>query len=288
MTLFDSENGIDLPPQKRHVGYLFQNYALFPNMTVRQNILCGLRYEKDRRERVRQCDEMMRLLMLEGLENHKPSQLSGGQAQRVALARIMVNRPRLLMLDEPFSALDTHLRDRLQIELRELLRGFGKEVILVTHNRDEAYHMCDSLAVISGGRIMAKKPTKELFADPGSVEAASITGCKNIVPAVKSGEFEVTVPDWGGIRLVTRAPVGDGLRAIGIRAHYFNPTAGQNRYPVTFDKEMEEPFETIILFRYEGQSPDSPEIWWRLPKEKRPREFPSELGIAPANILLLY
>ena len=287
VTLFDSEEKINLPPQKRRVGYLFQNYALFPNMTVKQNIMCGLKNEKDRGEKERRYREMLHTLQLDGLENHKPHQLSGGQAQRVALARIMVNQPKLLMLDEPFSALDTHLRDRLQIELRDLLKSFGKEVILVTHSRDEAYHMCDKIAVMSEGLIAARKPTKELFANPGSIAAAGITGCKNIIPAVKAGEYEVSVPDWGVV-LKTKEPVREGLKAIGIRAHYFNPSTPHNRFSVVYDKEMEEPFETIILFRYKGQSEDSPSIWWRLAKDKRPAGFPNELGVSSANILLLY
>ena len=119
--LFDSERKIDLPPQKRQVGYLFQNYALFPNMTVAQNIRCGLHREKDKAVREQRLREMLRLMRLEGLEKHRPYQLSGGQAQRVALARILVSEPQLLMLDEPFSALDSHLRDLLKIELRQEL-----------------------------------------------------------------------------------------------------------------------------------------------------------------------
>ena len=136
--LFDSEQGINLPPQKRQVGYLFQNYALFPNMTVEQNILCGLRDRRNREERRRVLAEMCGLLQLEGLEQQKPSQLSGGQAQRTALARILVTQPRLLLLDEPFSALDSHLRDELQPQLQALLQRLGQQTLMVTHSRDEA------------------------------------------------------------------------------------------------------------------------------------------------------
>lgn len=285
--LYDSEKQINLPPQKRRVGYLFQNYALFPNMTVRQNILCGLCRERDRSVKGQRLREMLRMLQLEGLENHKPHQLSGGQQQRVALARILVSDPQLLLLDEPFSALDGHLRDSLKIELRDLLQRFGHEVLMVTHDRTEAYNMAGRIAVMDAGRLLTVRPTKELFADPGSVQAAVLTGCKNIVPARKAGEYEVEVPDWG-IRLQTAQAVGDGLTAIGIRAHYFNPGARQNRFPVCYAEEMEEPFETILQFRYAGQGPDTPPVWWRMTKDKRPAAFPEELGIAPANILLLY
>jgi len=287
VTLFDARKRIDLPPQRRNVGYLFQNYALFPNMTVRQNLLCGLRGEKDRARKERRLRETVSLMRLEGLENRRPAQLSGGQAQRAALARILVSQPGLLLLDEPFSALDGHLRDSLKLELRDLLRAFGREVLLVTHSRDEAYNMSSQIAVMDNGKLLTVKKTKELFADPGSLPAAILTGCKNVAAARKTGPHEVEVPAWG-IRLQTAQEVRDGLEAIGIRAHYFDPAAPHNRLPVEYVEEMEEPFELILQFRCKAQSPDSPPIWWRLPKEKRPAVFPKELGVAPANILLLY
>ncbi len=285
--LFDSASRINLPPQLRRVGYLFQNYALFPNMTVRQNILCGLNREKDRAVKEQRLQDMLRMMRLEGLEGRKPHQLSGGQQQRVALARILVNDPQILLLDEPFSALDAHLRDSLKVELRDLLERFGREVLLVTHDRNEAYNMSREIAVMDAGRLLCCKPTKELFADPGSVQAAILTGCKNIAAAVRVDEHRVDVPAWG-VRLETRQKVEEGLRAVGIRAHYFNPAAPQNRFPVRFTEEMEEPFETILQFRYADQKEGSAPVWWRLPKDKRPAQFPAELGIAPANILLLY
>ncbi len=286
-TLFDSEKKINLPPQKRKVGYLFQNYALFPNMTVWQNILCGLQWEKNQAKREEEAQNAVRLCRLEGLEGLRPRQLSGGQQQRAALARILVNRPRVLLLDEPFSALDAHLRDKLQLELRELLNRFGRDVVLVTHSRDEAYHMCRRIAVMDGGRLLTVKDTKTLFADPGSVCACTLTGCKNIAPARKTGAYEVEVPDWG-VRLQTAQPVKDGVKAVGIRAHYFNARTAQNRFPIQYLGEMEEPFEWIVEFRYHNQSPDAPPLWWRVPKDRRPADFPAEFGVAPVNILLLY
>ena len=285
--LFDSAQHINLRPQQRHVGYLFQNYALFPNMTVRQNLMCALRGKYDRETRDQRVDEMLSLMRLEAQEKHKPSQLSGGQQQRAALGRILLSEPELLLLDEPFSALDAHLRDSLKIELRNMLHSFGREVLMVTHSREEAYDLSRRIAVMDHGRLLALKPTKELFADPGSVPAAILTGCKNIATAIKTGDYEVEVPEWG-IRLQTAQPVGDNLAAVGIRAHYFNPSTAHNRFPVRFVEEMEEPFETILQFRWARQDQDSQPIWWRLSKDKRPQSFPKELGVAPANILLLY
>ena len=164
ITLFDSERRINLTPQERKVGYLFQNYALFPNMNVCQNILCGLR-GGNRDDKKKKLQEILVLMQLGGFEKHKPHQLSGGQQQRVALARIMIGNPRLLMLDEPFSSLDSHLREQLQIQMLELLKEFGKNVLLVTHSRNEAYKLCGHIALIDDGKIVAHKDAKQLFSD---------------------------------------------------------------------------------------------------------------------------
>ena len=163
VVLYDSRKRIDLHPQQRRVGYLFQNYALFPNMTLRQNILCGLRNQPDKAQRVKEADDMIAMMGLQGLEKHRPYQLSGGQQQRAALGRILVNKPRLLMLDEPFSALDTYLRERLQAEMRELLKSYGGPVLLVTHSRDEAYRLCRSIAVMDQGSATPSAPDKGAF-----------------------------------------------------------------------------------------------------------------------------
>ena len=287
VTLFDSQRHINLKPQDRHVGYLFQNYALFPNMTVRQNILCGLHAQRNGAERRAACDEIIRLFQLEELVHHKPHQLSGGQQQRVALARIMVSRPKLLMLDEPFSALDSHLRMRLQLELLKTLGDFSGDVLMVTHSRDEAYHMCDRIAIMDRGLLYQPRDTKRLFADPQSRVAAVLTGCKNMAPAKKTGEHELFVPEWG-IRLETELPLRDDLNGVAIRAHYFNPKETRNAFPVRFEEDMEEPFEWVVRFRYEGQTENSENVWWRLPKEKWAGHMPLQLGIAPVNVLPLY
>jgi len=286
VTLFDSEKRVNLPPQKRKVGYLFQNYALFPNMNVRQNILCGLQGERDKEAKERTLAEILEMTQLRGFEKHRPQELSGGQQQRVALARILVGSPNLLMLDEPFSALDSHLRAHLQVELRTLLKKVGKSVLLVTHDRTEAYRLCHQLALVDKGQIVSQKETKALFADPESREAALMTGCKNIMEAKKTGEFELFVPAWG-IHLTTALPLRAGLTAVGIRAHYFSAETSHNRCPVRIVDLIEEPFENIYQFRYEGQDESAPDLWWHLPKDRLPKE-PHALGIAPQNVLPLY
>ena len=289
VTLFDSEQRINLKPQQRRVGYLFQNYALFPNVTVRQNILCGAKWEKDKAKREELLARYIELMQLSGLEGHYPAQLSGGQQQRVALARILVNQPKLLMLDEPFSALDTHLREKLLVEMKGILERFGGVSIAVTHSRDEAYDLCGTIALMEDGHIHTLKPTKELFADPGTRAGASMTGCKNFSRARKAGEYEVYAVDWG-VSFTTAKPVRDDIAYIGIRAHYFSPNTKQNRHPVKLLDKIEEPFEDIIRFRYTEQPEGSPDLWWRLPKQFRPQNVSEDyaLGTSSANVLLLY
>lgn len=285
--LFDSEQKINLLPQQRRIGYLFQTYALFPHKTVRGNILCGLHREKDHKKREEKLQEIIALLQLQGLEEHRPAQLSGGQRQRTALARILVGEPRLLMLDEPFSALDGYLREQLQVQMKALLQHFGKSVLMVTHDRDEAYRLCDKIALFDEGTILVKEEIHTLFADPGSRQAALLTGCKNVVPAKKAGRCEVSIPSWG-VHFTTARPVQDNLCAIGIRAHSFSPEVLQNSFPICVTGKIEEPFEYIVQFRFVRQETGEADIWWRFPKAKKAPESPSQLGVAPEDILLLY
>ena len=287
VTLFDSVRRIDLPPQKRHVGYLFQNYALFPNMTLRENILCGLRAQKNAQTREETLTRMIALMGLTGLERHRPAQLSGGEQQRAALARILVNRPGLLMLDEPFSALDSHLREKLQIEMKEWLCAFSGASLLVTHSRDEAYRLCRHIALMEDGRILCAKPTPELFADPGSVAAAALTGCRNIAPAHKAGAYEMEVPSWG-VRLRCAVPVGEGLRAVGVHDHAFRTDVSANRFPVRQGDAIEEPFEVLIPFSYTNRLPDAPVLWRRAARSEGPFCPEAHVGILPENVLPLY
>ena len=161
-TYFDSEKKINLKPQKRNVGYLFQNYALFPNMTVEENIGTGV--EKENREKT--VPEMIRRFHLEGLEKRYPRQLSGGQQQRVALARIMAYGPDVILLNEPFSAMDTFLKEQLRLELLNSLKDFNGFTIMVTHDRDEAFQFCDELIVLDQGKIIAQGDTYDIFENP--------------------------------------------------------------------------------------------------------------------------
>ena len=189
--LFDSEKHINLPPQKRKVGYLFQNYALFPNMTVETNIAAGLSGSKEEKQEA--VARMIRLFKLEGLEKRYPSQLSGGQQQRVALARILVYEPDVIMLDEPFSALDYYLKEQLQFQVREVLRGYTGDVLMVSHSRDEVYRFCEKSIILNRGQVAMKGETRAIFQKPENVTAARLTGCKNFSRIRRIGEYEVVV-----------------------------------------------------------------------------------------------
>ena len=193
-TLFDSKEKLSLKPQRRNVGYLFQNYALFPTMTVEQNIAAGI--TGNRAQVRRQVGRMIERFQLHGLEKRFPGQLSGGQQQRVALARILAYEPEMILLDEPFSALDAHLRDQMQQELMQMLKEYQGAVILVSHNRDEVYRMSEELLILDKGRIAAQGRTKQIFETPRNVASARLTGCKNIAPARIAADGRICVEDW--------------------------------------------------------------------------------------------
>ena len=224
VTLFDSEKHIDLTPQRRRTGLMFQNYALFPNMTVAQNIRAGARRERDKAKREALAERLMESFQLQPLAKHYPSQLSGGQQQRVALARILVSDPQILLLDEPFSALDQHLRFRLERELHQTLREFGKTAIFVSHDRDEVYRLADRIVVMEHGRVETSGTKKDVFRDPHTRAAAALTGCKNIsrVAMLPDGSFEAA--DWG----ITLRKPGFSGGCVGIRMHDVRPGRGEN------------------------------------------------------------
>ena len=283
-TLFDSGRGVNLPPQRRRVGYLFQQYALFPNMTVEQNIAAGVR---DRRRAREETAEAIAAMRLEGLERKRPHQLSGGQQQRAALARILVNRPEVLLLDEPFSALDSHLRFQLEQELRGAIRRFGKTVLLVSHNRDEVFRLSDEVAIMHDGRIETTGEKKAVFADPKTRNGAILTGCKNVSPIQATGERRARAVDWG-VELALPASA-DGVQYVGIRMHDVRLAEAQgepNAFLCRVEETIENPFSCTVLLRPEGAA--SP-IGWELDKERWRQTRAERLRVClpPESMLLL-
>lgn len=171
-----------LPPYERDVNTVFQNYALFPHMTVGENIAYGLMVKKvPKAERERRVAEMLELVRLPGLQRRKPSQLSGGQQQRIALARALINHPRVLLLDEPLGALDLKLRQQMQIELKALQNEVGITFVFVTHDQEEAMSMSDRIAVFNLGRIEQIGPPAELYEQPQTRFVATFVGTSNLL-----------------------------------------------------------------------------------------------------------
>jgi molybdate transport system ATP-binding protein len=255
---FDSELKINLKPQQRRVGLLFQNYALFPNMTVRQNLMTGLiPYEKNKKKAAEAIRDIMSKFRLTGLEEHKPSQLSGGQQQRVALARIFLSRPRMLMLDEPFSALDGYLRWKIEMELSDVLREFGGSTLFVSHSREEVYRICDRVCVMDQGKSSPVIPVKQLFANPETKAAALLSGCKNYSKARQISERKIYAEDWG-VTFDYNGQIPEGFCHIGVRSHYIYPvlSAQVPEYTNVFCGEIvkivEDVFSMVIMLCPKG------------------------------------
>jgi putative spermidine/putrescine transport system ATP-binding protein len=182
--LFDDKDTTSVPIEKRNVGMVFQSYALFPNMSVAENIGYGLKIRGiDKKERVSLIAELVALTNITGLENRRIDQLSGGQRQRVALARAVAIRPRILLLDEPLTALDAALRDRLRGELNRLLRALGITTIYVTHDQSEAMELGDRVVVMQRGAIAQIGTPREIYFTPKNRFVAEFIGAANIIEA---------------------------------------------------------------------------------------------------------
>lgn len=223
--LFDSHLGINVPACDRKVGILFQNYALFPHLSVADNIAFGLQQQRSshRPKHSRKAIEaiitqQLLAVQLESLSHRYPTELSGGQQQRVALARALSSQPEVLLLDEPFSALDTHLRSQIEQQLIARLQTYSGITLLVTHDLEEAYRVCDDLLVIDSGTLAAHAPKHQIFEQPRTVAMAKLTGCKNFSPAIARGPQQVEAMHWKCL-LQTVEPIPKNLSQVGIRAH---------------------------------------------------------------------
>lgn len=284
--LFDSAKKINLTPQKRRVGYMFQDYALFPNMTVEQNIKAGMGKCPDE-EKVK---SYVRRFRLEGLEKHYPTQLSGGQKQRVAMARMIASEPDILLLDEPFSALDSYLKWELEQEMRDMLAEVEKPVLFVSHNRDEVYRLCNMVSCIDHGKMEVIEETKEFFHNPKTKTAAVLSGCKNISAVEIVDNSHIKAVDWGITLCVPEIP--KDTKAVGIRAHSFYPVAAEpvqdmNILRIEEYRIIEDTFEWNISFR---PSKESGWLQWKIAKteqEDSPGPIPSGLAVDAKDILLL-
>ena len=245
---FDSEKKINLTPQQRNIGFLFQNYALFPHMSVKQNIQLGIeKLSKEEKDEITK--KYLKKFRLEGFEDRYPWQLSGGQQQRIALARALCLNPDILILDEPFSALDYHLRSNMENELCEILKDFDGNVLFVTHDISEAYRISDDIIVFDNGLSLPKRTKNELFVHPSCMTEAVITGCKNISSCDIINTNTVFAKDWGFNCKIEKG-VNENSKYIGIRAHHMKVVEdnsqdiedGENIFEMTVVKVIENSF----------------------------------------------
>ena len=258
--LFDSEQRINVPARARRIGLLFQNFALFPHLTVAENIAFGLgRLAAD--DRARRVQQQLAAAHLDGMGNRYPATLSGGEQQRVALARALAVEPAALLLDEPFSALDTHLRSALERQLRETLSSYKGSTLFVSHNLEEAYRVCEDLVVLSSGSVAARGSKEEIFRHPPTTEVARLTGCKNFSRARRASDGMIEAIDWGCALRVSQEFAKPPAR-VAIRAHHIRvraadvrvPERRENTFPCWLAAMTETPFRVTLDLRIDLRS----------------------------------
>lgn len=285
--LFDSGKKIDLPPQKRRVGYMFQDYALFETMTVLQNVMTGMGKKKDPEKAM----DYLRRFRVQELYDRHPGNLSGGQKQRVAMARIAAQEPSLILLDEPFSALDSNLKWVLENEMKTTLDEMRIPAVMVTHSRDEVYRLCTSVCCLRDGRSESTMAMRDFFRDPQTVTGAMLSGCKNVSPAVRIGPHTLRAALWG-VDLYFRGGIPadvplDGL-TVGIRAHRFHAEQrpdDDNEFRVGEFTVLADPFEWNVSF-CAGEAGCAP-LLWRTAKSEGGLLVPEKLYLSSKDILLL-
>ena len=285
--LFDSGKNINLPPQQRRVGYLFREYALFPNMTVRDNLYAVARRLPRARQRAA-VDEKLRVFRLEGVGDLYPRQLSGGQRQRAALARALASEPKALLLDEPFSAIDSHLRWQAELELGELLRPYAGDVILVTRERDEVCRMCKTVCVLSDGHSEETISVRDLMAAPRTVSAALISGCENFSRVKRVNATHVKCVNWG-VTLETSQEISGVCSYVGVHAYdlHIARSGEPNRFDARVVRVIDNRASAIVMLAPEG---GNSLLRMELPKREWAAMRNPEtvlLGVAPENVMTL-
>jgi molybdate ABC transporter permease protein len=293
--LFDSEKGINIPSRDRNIGFLFQNYALFPHMTVAQNIGFGLPKGLSHGNIRLEVEKQLSAMRLQGLGDRYPHQLSGGQQQRVALARALASQPEALLLDEPFSALDTHLRSQLEQQMTETLADYSGVTLFVTHNMEEAYRLCPNLLVLEQGKEAHHGSKYEIFQHPATMSVAQITGCKNFSQAVAISPQTVEAIDWGCTLKVTET-IPNKLSHIGIRAHqitFSNNPNQENTFPCWIARISETPHRVTLFLKLHSPANDAHDyhLQAEVYKEKwvtiKDRSFPWYVNLNSLQLMLM-
>jgi molybdate transport system permease protein len=296
--LFDSEQRIHVPARERRIGMLFQHYALFPDRTVAENVGFGLP-QLSASERNARVSSLIARTHLSGMEQRYPLDLSGGEQQRAALARALAIEPEAMLLDEPLSALDTHLRSQMEAQLQETFAAFRRPALLVTHNIEEAYRMSKELLVLSRGRVVASGPKEAILQRPPTLEVARLTGCKNFSRAKAMSANEVEAVDWG-CRLRVAQAIERAPAYVGIRAHMidFLESSGANApsdnvFLCRVVRSSETPFRITLFLRLQQpvDNSDEPHLQAEVFKEKwerfRERPFPWHVRLSPDSLMLL-
>lgn len=286
--LYDSEQRVNLPAQKRRVGYVFQNFALFPNMTAEENIAAGAHHLKDlqREERV---EELMEMFQLQDTKGKLPRELSGGQQQRVALARILASEPEVILLDEPFSALDSHLKWQLELEMKSLLKYFGGTIVWVSHDLGEIYRNCSRICIIDEGRSLPTSTYDALMKYPHTVPAARLLGFQNFVDLRPTDDpYEQLLPDLM-LYVKSERPWKPGYSKIGIRSDAIHIAKNDvNRFRCKVEQVTEDIHSVWLMLRPESAFHGAPLLRMELPKEQWTRQKFLTVSIAPKDIILLH
>ncbi|MHC5615114.1 MAG: molybdate ABC transporter permease subunit [Nostoc sp.] len=293
--LFDSEQRINLPSRDRRIGFLVQNYALFPHLSVAQNIAFGLPKKLSAGSIRVQVEDQLIAMQLQGLGDRYPHQLSGGQQQRVALARALASQPEALLLDEPFSALDTHLRSQLEQQMTETLADYQGVTLFVTHNMEEAYRICPNLLVLEHGRAIHYGSKHDIFEHPTTVSVAQLTGCKNFSRIVPQSSQQVEATDWG-CTLQLIEPIKSELSHVGIRAHQFiftNDSSQENTFPCWVVRTSETPHRMTLFLKLHSPAKNSQDYHLQAEvfKEKwatmKDQPFPWYVRLDPLRLILM-
>lgn len=287
-TFFDSAKKINLTPQQRKTALLFQNYQLFPNMSVAQNVAAGMPKGLSKSEVAERVKRYLGMFDLDGFQDRYPMRLSGGQQQRVALARMLAAEPDVLMLDEPFSALDSHLKAGLEQNMLDVFESFKGTILYVSHDIDEAFRLCDRIAVVSAGHIEEIGPARRIVMEPSTLAALKLSGCKNISRARYLGNQMVEAIDWGiKLDVGPDAHVPDDLAYIGIRAKFIYRADSKdpkdegrqraNLCEMRVHRIIENRFDCLVTF----EPPNGREgalIFWRLDKGPNNAQFRPKAG----------
>ena len=247
--LFDSEKKINVKTKDRRIAYLFQDYALFPNMSVRENVKTGFREKVSNMDEI--VDNYLKDFSLYEVKDRLPGSLSGGQKQRVALLRILVNDAKLLLLDEPFSSLDSYLSWLVEEDVRKFIFDYNIKSILVSHDREEVYRMCDSIVVIDGGKSYPKLKKVELFTNPKSLPGALLTGIKNFTKFEKVSDDIYFAKDWGINLKINSFKNCDYLAVKAENIEILENKDGENCFKLEEIKRLEEINKTRLFVKDE-------------------------------------